>query len=166
MAHNGMLVVMMLASAGEVSPTPKMKQPWLNTMASNEAPSSLAMSLWCTCSGFWKKETSQKSTMAPKMRRSVSTSGLMRPPAMTIFATGDMSPHMALAASIEPCPFQLKLPIFVYLFNASISSIYSRVLLSRGILCCPPSLPFCASQSWKSPGRATMTSSGCRAKLF
>ena len=27
MAHNGILVVMMLASAGEVSPTPKMKQP-------------------------------------------------------------------------------------------------------------------------------------------
>ena len=52
MAHSGMLVVIMLASAGDDSPTPRMKLPWLNTMASSEAANSLAMSCEVTCSGF------------------------------------------------------------------------------------------------------------------
>ncbi|CDC96519.1 unknown [Alistipes sp. CAG:268] len=52
MASNGMLVVMIEASTGEVSPTPKMKHPWLKTMARSDAPKSFIRSRGGTCSGF------------------------------------------------------------------------------------------------------------------
>ena len=52
MASSGMLVVMIEASTGEVSPTPKMKHPWLKTMARSEAPKSFIRSRGGTCSGF------------------------------------------------------------------------------------------------------------------
>lgn len=45
MAHNGILVVIIEAFPGEVRLTPKIKHPWLNTMASKEATNKLAMSL-------------------------------------------------------------------------------------------------------------------------
>ena len=51
-------------------------------------------------------------------------------------------------------------------FSANIVSIYSRVLLNLGTLCCPPNFPLCASQSWNNPSRATITSNGCRAISF
>ena len=55
---------------------------------------------------------------------------------------------------------------YYYSFNDNISSIYSRVLLSLGILCWPPNFPFFANQSWNKPLRATITSKGWRAISF
>ena len=43
----------------------------------------------------------------------------------------------------------------------NMSSIMSRLLLSRGTLCCPPSLPLLLSQSLNKPWRAVTTSSRC-----
>ena len=71
-------------------------------MASSDAPKSLNMSREATCSGLRKSETIQKRIIAPKIRRSLNTSGVTSPPAMTIFAIGDISPHETLASSIEP----------------------------------------------------------------
>ena len=104
-ATSGMLVVMIEASTGEVIPTPKMKHPWLKTIASSEAPKSFIMSAGGTCSGLRKSEAVQKRSIAPATRRSVTTSGVTTPPAMTALATGDIRPHMALAPSMAPWPF-------------------------------------------------------------
>ncbi len=112
MAHTGMLVVIILASAGDESPTPKMKLPWLNTMASSEAPKSRAMSCEVTCSGFCRSEMSQNSSIAPHMRRSVMIIGVTIPPAITILASGDINPQLTLASNIAPCPLILELSIF------------------------------------------------------
>ena len=49
----------------------------------------------------------------------------------------------------------------LHLFSTINWSICSRVLLSRGTLCCPPNLPRCLSQSLKRPLRASMSSRGC-----
>lgn len=64
MAQSGMLVVMMDASVGELMLTPRMKQPWLSTIANSEAKNSVTMSLGLTCSGFWNREAIQKSSIA------------------------------------------------------------------------------------------------------
>ena len=79
------------------------------------------MSFGSTFSGFRKSEAAQKSTIAPNTRRSVSTSGVMMLPAMTIFATEAISPQMQLAASIAPWPFQLNFSIFL---NKSAANVY------------------------------------------
>lgn len=110
-ATSGMLVVMIEASTGEVMPTPKIKQLWLKTMASSEAPKSFIRSAGATCSGLPKKEAIQKRIIAPKTRRSVTTSGVMIPPTITSLATGDISPHMALAPSIAPWPLSCSISI-------------------------------------------------------
>ena len=57
---------------------------------------------------------------------------------------------------------QKVLPLHQSSFILSISSIVSRLLLKRGTLCCPPSLPFDLSQSWNTPGRAFTICRGCR----
>ena len=101
MAHNGILVEMMEASLGELRFTPNRKHPWFRMIANNEAPNNLAISLWLTCSGFWKKEAIQNRIMAPPMRKSVITMGVMVPPNIRDFETGDINPHMAFAPNIE-----------------------------------------------------------------
>ena len=53
---------------------------------------------------------------------------------------------------------RLHLP-YLSILSASTCSMMSRLLQSRGTLCCPPSLPFCLSQSLNTPGRALMSSS-------
>ena len=87
------------------------------------------MSLGSTFSGFRKREAAQKSTIAPNTRRSVSTSGVMMLPAMTIFATGAISPQMQLAASIAPWPFQLIFSIFL---NKSAANVHFFLTLQVG----------------------------------
>ena len=47
-------------------------------------------------------------------------------------------------------------------FSAIISSMCSRLLLRRGTLCCPPSLPLDLSQSLNTPFLPTMISRGCK----
>ncbi len=107
-AHSGMLVVIIEASPGDVMLTPNMKLPWLSTMAKSEAKNSLTMSLWSTCSGFRKSDTSQNSSIAPPMRISVTTHGVTAPLAITTFDTGDISPHIAFAPNMAACPLILK----------------------------------------------------------
>ena len=106
-AHNGMLVVMIEAFTGEVMPTPRMKLPWLRTTPSSDAPKSLARSFGGTCSDFRKNERIQNRIMAPTIRRSVTASGVTILPSITNLATGDISPQIALAPNMAPCPFQL-----------------------------------------------------------
>ena len=76
-------------------------------MASSDAPNSRARSRGATCSGFMNSDTIQNITIAPNMRRSVTTNGETMPPIITIFAIGDINPQMVLAANIERCPFML-----------------------------------------------------------
>lgn len=107
MAQSGMLVVMMDASVGELMLTPRMKQPWLSTIANSEAKNSVTMSLGLTCSGFWNREAIQKSSIAPPTRRSVITKGLTAPDAIISLETGDIRPHIVFAPSIAAWPFRL-----------------------------------------------------------
>ena len=61
------------------------------------------------------------------------------------------------------------LPFYFFTFHwfmLSSSSRFVRLLERRGILCCPPSLPFVLSQSLKRFFLATMISSGWRVTLW
>ena len=123
MASSGMLVVMIEASTGEVSPTPKMKLPWLKTMASREAAKSFNMSFGATRSGLKQNETSQKRIMAPPMRSSETTSGVIAPPIMMYLATGDIRPHMTLAPSMELWPLSLAMFMTDVILSAKIEGV-------------------------------------------
>ena len=70
-------------------------------MARSDAKNNDIRSLWLTCSGFLKNDTIQNSTIAPLMRRSVTTNGVIEPPAMITLEIGDSSPHIAFAPSME-----------------------------------------------------------------
>ena len=53
-----------------------------------------------------EKEVIQKSTIAPPIRKSVTTRGVTAPPNMINLDMGDISPHMAFAPNMAACPFQ------------------------------------------------------------
>lgn len=78
MVMMGMVVVTMLASTGEVSDNPMVKQHWLNTMASMPAKKNSSKSRGGTSSFFlMKSEVSQKLSAAPSTRKLTMASPLM-----------------------------------------------------------------------------------------
>lgn len=101
-AMSGILVVIMEASTGDAIFTPKIKQPWLKTMASIEAANIFIISRPLTRSGFWKNDAIQNSAAAPTIRSSVTAKAPIAPHDIANFATGDISPHIAFAANIAP----------------------------------------------------------------
>ena len=70
-------------------------------MARSEAKNKVAKSLWLTCSGLLKKDAAQNRTIAPPMRKSVTTRGVIAPLAMMTLEMGDNNPHIALAPNME-----------------------------------------------------------------
>ena len=71
------------------------------TMAKRLAKNSRMRSGLETDSFGAKKEATQKSTAAPKTRRSVRTKGEIRPPTITILATGAIKPQTMLAPAAQ-----------------------------------------------------------------
>ena len=105
MVRMGVLVVIIEAFTGDVSPSPKVNSPWLNTIPSNEAMKSSSMSRLDTFSRLVNSEAIQNKAAAPAMRQSARINGVTALPKNTNFDTGDMNPHMVLAANMERCPF-------------------------------------------------------------
>lgn len=58
------------------------------------------------------KEAIQSNTMAPPMRRSVTTSEVTAPLAISNLERGDISPRIVFAPSMEACPFQQNFSIY------------------------------------------------------
>ena len=88
---------------GNVSDSPKMYMPWLNTMANRAAKNSSIRSCGFTSSRFVKREAIQKQSAAPTMRKVASDKAVISV-LMTSFPMGDISPQAVLAISMQICP--------------------------------------------------------------
>ena len=77
-------------------------------MAKSDAKNNVTISWWLTCSGFWKRDTIQNRTIAPPIRKSLTTNGVTAPPAIIVLVTGDIIPHIVFAPSMEAWPLQSK----------------------------------------------------------
>lgn len=106
--HIGIVVVTIDASPGEVSPTPKIKHPWLKSTPRKAAPARRSRSGPLTCSFGKKSPVSQKRTAAPKMRKSTIRSDVSAEVVSRSLVAGAIRPHITLAPSMAACPFILK----------------------------------------------------------